>query len=156
MKYLITIILFSLLASCSKKAEQAKNDKGHDAKVVSHDTEHSHNSPNGGELTELGEHEASLEWLIEEGQIKIYIFDGCAEKPIRIAQKEIKVTVKADNETQLTLIPLTNKLTGEKPGDSNTFSASVKDLKQEKISAINVHSLSIKGIDYINVKLKVE
>ena len=66
------------------------------------------------------------------------------------------MVLKVDEEKEISLTPVTNKLTGEKPGDSNTFAADVSDLSKEKISAITVHSVAIQGIDYKNVKLKVK
>lgn len=160
MKYFLTFLLIFTLTSCNEKIDKAENDKKYaeenHQEDESSDHEHSHEAPNGGVLTEVGEHAASLEWLVEDGQFKIYIFDGCAEKPIRVAQKEIKVVLKVDEEKEISLTPVTNKLTGEKPGDSNTFAADVSDLSKEKISAITVHSVAIQGIDYKNVNLKVK
>ena len=159
MNYLLSIFIFLLLISCSENTKTVEADKSQGEQTEQVDNEeheeHHHEAPNGGILTEVGEHAASLEWLIEEGQLKVYIFDGCAEKPIRVAQLEVKVSIKADKEQELTLSPVTNKLTGEKPGDSNTFSVAVSDLNKEKISAISVQSITIQGIDYKDVNLEV-
>lgn len=152
MKFFLTFLLFISLMSCDNKVDSVKEQ----AQVDQHEEEHSHDAPNGGILTEVGEHTASLEWLIEEGQFKIYIFDGCAEKPIRIAQEKIEVSMKVEEEKKFKLAALTNKLTGEKPGDANTFYTEVTELDKEKISSITVHSISIQGIDYKNINLEVK
>ena len=150
MKYLITLFTLLLFSSCNEKTAKLPEVQNE------HHEEHGHVAPNGGVLTDVGDHSASIEWLIEEGLFKLYIFDGCAEKPIRIAQKEMQVTMMTDAEKQITLTPVTNKLTGEKPGDANTFSAEVKNLSKDKIFNILVHSVTIQGIDYENIKLELE
>ena len=158
MKYLIIFLAVLLLNSCGEKKVEEAHVKKEDTKVEETHDDHSHEhaAPNGGILTEVGEHHASLEWLIEENQLKVYIFDGCAEKPIRLAQKEILVSVKTDKGSELKLLPVKNALTGEKEGDANTFAADAPNLSKDKISSISVHSVTIQGINYKNVNLKVK
>jgi len=159
MKYIFTLFLLLLLTSCSENVEKAGDGKANDNVAEhdhDHDDEHHHEAPNGGILTEVGEHAASLEWLVEDGQFKIYIFDGCAEKPIRLTQTEVNVTVKTDKENALVLKAVTDKLSGEKPGDANTFTSPAPNLSTEKISSISVQSVTIQSINYKNVNLTVE
>ena len=161
MKYFIALLFIFTLTSCNEKVEQVAQTQEEHADHEHHDNEHhdhehAHAAPNGGILTDIGDHSASLEWLIEEGKFKLFIFDGCAEKPIRVAHENLKINVKDDAEKTLTLLPVTNKLTGEKPGDSNTFMANADNLNKEKISAILVQSIKIQGIDYTNVNLEIQ
>ena len=156
MKYLLTLLLCLSLASCNENSSKAAHSHDDHAEHEHHDHhEHAHEAPNGGVLTDVGDHSASIEWLIEDGQLKLFVFDGCAEKPIRLAQKEVTVKVKAGEEKLLTLQAATNKLTGEKPGDSNTFTITT-DLTKEKISDLSVQSVNIQGIDYKNLNLDLE
>lgn len=156
MKFLSVLLLFLILCACSKNTEKTETPKNQREQTQQEKEEHHHDALNGGILTELGEHAASLEWLLEEGVLKLYIHDGCAEKPIRISQEQIQVTVKAEKTLQFFLSAETNKLTGEKPGDSNTFSVKAPELNKEKISDISVHFITIKGMDYKSVNLKVK
>ena len=72
MKYLLVILFCLLVTSCNKKSNN-HDHHGHDHSDHDHSHEHhvhSHEPPNGGVLTELGDHSANLEWVIEEGKLK--------------------------------------------------------------------------------------
>ncbi|MCM8531122.1 MAG: hypothetical protein NE330_08190 [Lentisphaeraceae bacterium] len=152
MKIFLLVMSAFLLTACNENTSKTANTSQNEE----HQHDHGHMAPNGGVLTEIGDHSASLEWLIEDGQFKVFIFDGCAEKPIRVAQEKLKVSVKADNEKILVLAPVTNKLTGEEPGDSNTFHADASGLSKESILGLSLSYVTIQGIDYKNINLKVK
>ena len=159
MKYFIVLLLTLTFTSCNEKVEKAaeaqEEQADHDHDHHDHDHhDHGHAAPNGGILTGIGDHSASLEWLIEENQFKLFIFDGCAEKPIRVADKELKININTNEDKMLTLLPVTNELTGEKPGDANTFTAKISGITKEEISGISVQSVTIQGINYSNVNLE--
>ncbi|MCM8536053.1 MAG: hypothetical protein NE334_08970 [Lentisphaeraceae bacterium] len=151
MKILFLIVLAFTLTACNENARNVETTV-----IIESIDDHSHQAPNGGVLTEIGDHSASLEWLIEDGQFTLYIFDGCAEKPIRVAQEKLTISVMDEQEKELVLVPVTNKLTGEKPGDSNTFYAEVANLSKENISSLSVKAVTIQGMDYKNINLKVK
>ena len=76
MKYLFIFISFLFLTACKENNEKAEHKTPTE---IAHDQDeegHSHEAPNGGVLTEVGGHSASVEWLIEDGQFKLFIFDG--------------------------------------------------------------------------------
>ena len=106
-----------------------------------------------GDLQYLKLFEIKLESHLIKVKVKVKIKVAHRIK----VQVKVKVTVKvkAGEEKLLTLQAATNKLTGEKPGDSNTFTITT-DLTKEKISDLSVQSVNIQGIDYKNLNLDLE
>ena len=105
-----------------------RDDDDHDA--------HVHEPMFGGALHPLGDHFANLEVLLESdgGTLSVFVLDGCAENPIRIATPEIVVRVAAlgpaagplttlPEAFEMTLRPVESDLTGERVGAAAKFVA---------------------------------
>jgi hypothetical protein len=123
--------------------------------------DHHHVAPRGGMLVEVGEHQASLEIVVDPGtgRLTIFVLDGCAENTIRLAQPAIKVTVilpPAPDEVSAeahvaTLAAVANPLTGETVGDTAEFTALVPELVGAQYFAGVVGELEIRGTSFTGV-----
>lgn len=94
------------VAGCSggsdeyKTAEQLSKER---PAVSDHDHDHDHHhheAPHGGHLVMLGDHVAQVELVLnaETGELGAYILDGEAEKPLPLAQEELRVTITPHHE----------------------------------------------------------
>lgn len=127
-------------------AEAAKDEDGH-----------AHTAPHGGALVELGDHFAFLEWVVDPdaGRITLYVLDGEAEKPIRLAQKAVTVTVTSPAGIgRLDLQGRANTLTGETVGDTSEFVATHAALKgvakfEARLSEISVKGQALKDLSIV-------
>ena len=71
--------------------------------------------------------------------MEVQIFDGHFESPIRIADASITVRVKMPPGEFVDVIctAVTDKLSGEKPGDSSTFRGNNDALKATSLAAFD-------------------
>lgn len=120
---------------------------------------HEHKAPRGGTLIELGDdHGQQMEFVIDHnnGKVWAYILKDHAERPARITQKEIVLTVHkgegSAEEFAVTLTAVANELSGEKVGDTSEFAGQSDKLKTAKIFEATVTSVSVKGQEFKNVK----
>jgi hypothetical protein len=115
---------------------------------------HEHHAPHKGILCEFGEEFAHVELVLDpaDGTLTVYALDGEAEKPVRLKQKELKVSVNAakGKPVVLTLKAQANGLTGETVGDTSEFSARDARLKGIKAPTGKVVSILIKGKAFKN------
>jgi hypothetical protein len=115
---------------------------------------HEHHAPHKGVLCEFGEEFAHVEIVLDpaDGTLTVYALDGEAEKPVRLKQKELKVSVNGlkGKPVVLTLKAQANELTGEKVGDTSEFSARDARLKGVKAPKGKVVSILIKGKAFKN------
>ena len=85
----ITLLIASLfLLSCG----QIETDD--------HSGHHVHTAPHGGQLVEIGKHGSgyNLELVLhEDGFLKIYVLDSCAENFLRIPASSIDIEVTDEN-----------------------------------------------------------
>jgi hypothetical protein len=122
---LLSAALLLALAACSKpetKSAAADPHAGHDHSVLKHE----HVPPHGGTPVVLGEEAYHLELVRDAvaGKLSLYVMDGELENFVRISAPSIEITATvAGKPTTLTLMPVANALTGEKPGDASLFEA---------------------------------
>lgn len=112
---LATLVLL-LAAGCSKQDAAAPAD-GH----AGHG--HAHQPLMGGQLVELGEHQANLEFKYDpvRGMLQAWVLDGHAENYVRVTMAFFEVQEKGGQQRLITLRARANELTGEKPGDTSAF-----------------------------------
>lgn len=115
------VLAIGLIAACSESADHS----------------HSHAPPMGGHLIELGDHEFQVEILLypESGILEAYIWDGHAERDVRIAMKSLTVHVSVGDRS--TAISLT--------GEANIYGKSV----ESKWSKFTGQHDSLKKIDHL-------
>ena len=136
MKYLTSILAAFVFAALSSAASA-----------------HEHHAPHKGTLVEFGEEFAHLELVIDQasGKISGYVLDGEAEKPVRIAQKDITLKV-AKEDFSITLKAVANELSSEKEGDTSEFSGQSDKLKGLKNFDALVLQITVKGKEFKEVK----
>lgn len=124
------------------------------------DHHHQHAAPHGGVLVPLGDHAANVEFVLhpDEGTLTAYIFDGCAEKPIRIGQREIRLELAGAPAPAgaLELKPVANALTGEAVGDSSEFTLTAVALKGATRLSGRITTITIRGIEFRDVPFAIE
>lgn len=115
---------------------------------------HEHSAPHGGALIELGEEFAHLEFVLDAatGQLTAYALDGEAEKPVRLKQAEIELTLTQPVLT-VKLAGVANALTGETASDTSEFSATVAQLKgasgfKGTLNAVTIKGRAFKGVAF--------
>ena len=122
---------------------------------------HEHHPPHKGTLVEFGEEFAHLELVLDPatGVLTAYALDGEAEKAVRLKQMEIVIEVPGEGGKTgvkdlktITLKPVSSDLSGEKPGDTSEFNATVPQLKGVKEFDGVVKALNIRGKDFKDVK----
>lgn len=155
--FLLLLLSLFLYTSCGKEDVHDHSHEGHNHASHGQEKEHSHKAPYGGVLHELDGHKASLEWLVEKDSLKLYIHDGCAERDIRIQQKDVSAIIKtADGEQEILLEPIVSDISGNKLGDSSAFQNTQDGVKFEAIEVIKVKLIEIQGITYENLESKVK
>ncbi len=145
----------------SHKDHDQKDDK-HDDK----DDEHHHDAPHGGAMVELGDHFGYVELKIYEDdavkKIVAYILSSHADKPVRIAQPELELTVlaakagKPAKEFTLKLKAAVDENAGNKVGDSSQFEApldALQGLGEKSSFDVVIKSLTIAGKVFTDVKI---
>lgn len=148
---MIMVLLLTVVASASE-------DHGHEDKHQ-HEHGHEHHAPRGGTLVVFGDEFAHTELLLdpEKGELKVYVLDGEAEKPVRISQQEIIIDISPKegaewSEQTLVLKPVSNVLTGEKEGDTSEFTVQSDVLTNAKEFNAEIKEIEIKGIEFKEVK----
>lgn len=131
---LISLALLLSLAACSKSEKKSAADPhaGHDHSVL----KHAHTPPHGGTAVVLGDEAYHLELVRDAvaGKLSAYVMDGELENFVRIAAPSIEIIATvAGKPTTLTLTPVANSLTGEKPGDASLFEVTADWLKTTAI-----------------------
>jgi hypothetical protein len=113
---------------------------------------HSHAAPRGGTLVEVGDHAAQMEFILDppSGRLAAFLLDGCAEKPVRIAQPalELDTTVTSGTDTTtvaVTLFAVANPLTGEKAGDTSQFEGAADALRGASAFDATVREVVVHG-----------
>ncbi len=120
----------ALLAGCSQEPAES-GDANADADFASVDhSGHVHTAPHGGTLVALGDHVGNAEVQLdaETGTLTVWLLDGCAEKPVRVADPSLSMIVvphssEGDGEEMVfALGAVANELTGEEVGNTSQFS----------------------------------
>jgi hypothetical protein len=95
---------------------------------------HVHHAPHGGALEVLGDEAAHVELVLDakEGRLTAYVLDGEAEKPVRIAQTSLRLTLRdlPGGGATVDLAAVANPLTGETAGDTSQFAGASPSLRR--------------------------
>jgi len=142
------------VAAAGSAAERAHDEDDHAAEG------HSHAASHGGTLTELGEHFATVEFVLdgEAGTLTAYVMDGCAEKPVRLAQPEITIELASITSASNAALPIAtamqaraSALSGETVGDSACFELAQDALKGASAVSGTIALIHVKGSEFRNV-----
>lgn len=129
---------------------------------------HVHTAPRGGALVELGDHFASIEFVLDrtEGTLTAYMLDAHAEHPVRLDAPAIHldVTVRAREDGQepaspessvvtrtFALAAMPNALTGETVGDTSQFGVTSEELKGVLRFRGKIPRIEVRGATFENV-----
>ena len=136
--------------------DHAGHDHAEPAKKADAEAEHAHVAPRGGLLVEVGSHYANLEVLLKDTILTVYLLDGHAENPVRVAAERIAINVTPAGRTkalEVSLKAVANDLTGEKVGDTSQFQATVPGLAgvvefEAVIPELTLRGKTFKHIDF--------
>jgi hypothetical protein len=137
--------------------EHEEGEHSEEGGEEAHSHSHSHDPLYGGTLIAFGDHFAHAEVVLDAtaGTLTLYLLDGGAEAPVRVAQESITVEVtprtQGAEKTSLTLQPVANPLTGETVGDTSQFQ--IQDPSLAGVSEFDgvIVSVSIKGSELKDV-----
>src|SRR5881628_3178191 len=112
----LAAILCLALAGCGEKSDVLSGDSPSGPAPV-----HEHHAPHGGALQVLGEEAAHVELSLDTktGKLTAWVLDGEAERPVRIAQPSLHLTLTDIGTVDLAAVA--NPLTGETAGDTSQF-----------------------------------
>jgi hypothetical protein len=117
---------------------------------------HAHDAPHGGSLVELGDEFAHLEVVLDgaSGRLTVYVLDGEAERPVRLAADDLTMEVRLDGRPALAvrLPAVANALTGEVVGDSSQFQAEVPELTGVTAFSGTLGTVSVRGQIFSDVQ----
>ena len=120
---------------------------------------HEHHAPHKGSLQVFGEEFAHLELVLDAagGTLTAYALDGEAEKPQRLAQKEIVLFLRLKPKAEpvaVVLKAVPNILSGETVGDSSQFEGWAPGLKGCKAFTGTAGRVRLRGRLFKGVKIK--
>jgi hypothetical protein len=122
------------------------------------DQRHEHGAPHGGSLVELGIEFAHLELVLDAatGTLTGYALDGEAERPVRLSQPAIELTIAPAGKPSMVVVlePMANPLTGESVGDTSQFRATLDALKGVERFDGTLKRIAIRGQEFANVRLQ--
>ena len=117
--------------------------------------DHVHVAPHGGVLTELGDHYAQLEVVVDpaEGMVTLYVLDAEAQRAIRIGQSSVGVvaTTGPSASISLQLTPVASALTGERAGEASEFRAQSDALRGATRVDVRIESVTVRGQSFDNL-----
>lgn len=148
MRRLLPAALLLLAAACGDGHDHAEHADEPHAEA------HLHVAPRGGALVVLAEETAHVEVVPDPatGRLSLYVLGPHAERPVRVAQAEIAVTLDvAGTEHRVALPAVANELTGETVGDTSEFSADVEALKGVETFSGRIEEISARGATYTAV-----
>lgn len=152
-----------LVAGCSGGSDNhAHDDHSHDEHASDHADDHvddhgghHHAAPHGGALIPLGDHVGHGELLIDaEGHVTLYLLDGEAEAPVRVAQESIALNITPEDGEAVTveLSAVENVLTSETVGDTSQFEGSEPALAGVDHADGTIVSLDFRGVVFENIE----
>jgi hypothetical protein len=145
----ILVAVVSVFASlaCGSRSPDGKSEAG---------SEHAHTAPHGGVLVELGEEFAHVELVLDRAAetLTAYVFDGEAERPIRVSAPSLRVALDGDLPT-LELAPVASALTGETAGDTSQFAARHASLRRDGPRQGRLAEITVKGQVFRDVAFEI-
>ena len=142
---------------------------GHDAHGHDHDHDHHPETPGigeahqpqhvGGFLVAASDHVANIELVpnFADGEMQVFLFDGCVEKSVRSEQTEIPITVQlADGPRELVAMAQANELTGETVGDTSEFLVQDDALKGAGHVTGTIQEVNFLGARYSNLEFSTD
>lgn len=121
---------------------------------------HTHVAPHGGHLVELGDHAASLEFVMDavNASLNVYVLDGHADGYVRLAVPMLKLEAKlagAPEPIAIKLHGVENPLTGETIGDTSHFSGTVPQLAGQTEVSLTIPSIEVGGATYSGITTQI-
>jgi hypothetical protein len=121
---------------------------------------HVHSAPHGGTLVVLAEESANLELVHDRaaGRLTAYVLDGHAEHGVRVPQTTLSLTLRrAGAEAfEVTLVAVSNALTGETVGDTSEFTAADERLRGAGPFEGSVRSVVVRGAAFADVPFRLD
>ena len=153
MKNRITLLVWTAILAVITTQFSCEKRGGHDHEQgQTHETDahHEHTAPHGGTLVVFGDEFAHIEFVLDQttGKLTGYVLDGEAEKPVRLSQKTIELTIhREDTQSDFTLrlSGVANVLTGETEGDTSQFAAQSDELRGASEFHAEIVSIAVKG-----------
>jgi hypothetical protein len=156
----LTAALVLTIGGCEGNSahDQHKHDADHEqGDHHDHDHPHAHAAPHGGALVELGDHEAHIELVrdIERAELVLYVFDAHAENSVRVAHEGLTLSVQTSTgeSHEVTLLPVSNQLTGESPGDASEFRGAAPWVLTNPDFTATLPAITIRGATYENISI---
>ena len=119
---------------------------------------HEHRAPHGGALQVLGDEAAHVELLLDakEGRLTAYVLDAEAERPVRIAQDALRLTLRslACGEASVELKPVASVLTGETAGDTSQFAGASDALRGATSFEGTLATITARGVKFDAVPIR--
>ncbi|MCC6145561.1 MAG: hypothetical protein IT368_17280 [Candidatus Hydrogenedentes bacterium] len=149
MRNLLLIAMAMVLASgCGNPAPKpsVEDEEGEE--------HHVHSPMFGGELMELGEHQANLEFTADTtaGTVTVYVLDAHAEHPVRLADKSLQAELMIGGEViPITLNAMENVLTGETVGDTAQFTGKHDALVGAQQFSLRISAITVRGLPFKNI-----
>jgi len=152
----IAALIFTvLLPACRRSQDVPAVTSTTTSSSVDQTPHHEHHAPHGGILVELGAEIGHVElvWDANTGGITAYVLDGEAEAAVRITQKEIVLELSGGEGklSTVTLVAVSNYLTGEKSGDTSEFRGKVNGPRPSSSLKGSIRTVSFKGQTFSNV-----
>lgn len=137
------------------------HDHDHDHEDGDHDHDHEHHAHTakyGGALVEVGDHVGQVEFVLakDTGKLVVYIMDGHAENPVRVAWPAFNfdVTVGGAAPVSVSATPVANPLTGETVGDTSQYEATVEALKGAEAFDVTIPPFEFRGVQIDAISFK--
>lgn len=144
LRTLLALSALATFAGCAKKDTDHAHDHGAEKKTGGH----VHTAPHGGTLVEIGQHQFNLEFVLDAGAgtLTAYTLDAHAEGFVRTAMPAINATAMiAGKPEPLVFVATASEVTGEKPGDTSTYTATAPWLKTTAEFALEITQVNFKG-----------
>ena len=157
-KFSFVLVTCAFIAiGCAPADNHADHDHDHGDEAHDHGDDHAghhHEAPHGGALIPLGDHVGHGELLIDEaGKVTLYLLDGEAEAPIRVAQETITIELTPEGGEAITieLSAVENVLTSETVGDTSQFEGTEAGLAGVEHADGTIVSIDFRGMTFENV-----
>lgn len=163
---IVTLTAALILTTGGCQSESAHDHHEHDEDHAAHEQgnhhdhdhdHHAHAAPHGGALVELGDHEAHIEVVrdVERAELVLYVFDAHAENSVRVTHEGLTLSVQTSTgeSHEVTLLPVSNQLTGESPGYTSEFRGAAPWVLTNPDFTATLPAITIRGATYENISI---